>query len=159
MSTDTIWHFDTNSTDETEQIAADIGARLRGGEVIELRSDLGGGKTTFVRGLARGASSQDAVGSPSFTISKEYFVSGENRQFVRIVHYDFYRLSDPGLMNQELAETVADQQAVVVVEWADVVEQVLPKSHVVIAIVATTENARRFEVSLPDKFTYLRGDD
>jgi len=54
---------------------------LRGGEVIELAGDIGGGKTTFVRGLARGAGSSDVVSSPTFTISKVYKVSKHPQLF------------------------------------------------------------------------------
>ena len=62
----------SNNAEQTELIAVAIGKRLRGGEMIELVSDLGGGKTTFTRGLARGAGSSDVVSSPTFTISKVY---------------------------------------------------------------------------------------
>ncbi len=63
---------DTTKPEDTLNLAAKIGAKLRGGEVIELVSDLGGGKTVFVRGLARGMGSKDQVASPTFTISREY---------------------------------------------------------------------------------------
>lgn len=147
-----IWRCATASSDETEALGADIGARLRGGEVIELRSDLGGGKTTLVRGLARGADSRDAVGSPSFTISREYVCP----HFV-IHHYDFYRLSEPGIMADELREAMSDNQAVVIVEWADVAERVLPNERVVIAIAASGDESRTLELTVPQKFAYLRG--
>ena len=57
----------SKSASDTEAYAEQIGNNLKGGEIIELISDLGGGKTTFVRGLARGMGSTDAVSSPSFT--------------------------------------------------------------------------------------------
>jgi tRNA threonylcarbamoyladenosine biosynthesis protein TsaE len=59
----------TNSPEQTIDVAKSIGARLKGGECIELTSDVGGGKTTFVRGLVSGAGSTDHVSSPTFTIS------------------------------------------------------------------------------------------
>ena len=64
------------STDSksTEKLGALLGKQLKGGEVIELVSDLGGGKTTFVRGLAAGSGSKDQVASPTFTLSKVYDV-------------------------------------------------------------------------------------
>jgi len=62
-------------------------------EIIELRSDLGGGKTTFTQGLAAGAGSKDAVSSPTFTLKKIYR-AGE----LHIYHYDFYRLNEPGIL-------------------------------------------------------------
>lgn len=121
--------------------------------MIELRSDLGGGKTTFVRGLARGARSQDPVGSPSFTISREYVCP----DFV-IHHYDFYRLAEPGIMADELQDVMNNDRAVIIVEWADVAEHVLPQDRVIIKITATGDENRALEVRLPGKFAYLRGD-
>jgi tRNA threonylcarbamoyladenosine biosynthesis protein TsaE len=153
MSTDTIWRLNTASSDETEQLGADIGARLKGGEVIELRSDLGGGKTTLVRGIARGARSQDAVGSPSFTISREYVCP----DFV-IHHYDFYRLAEPGIMADELHDVMSDGQAVVIVEWADVAEHVLPAERTIVRIAATGDDSRDIIITLPEALHYLRGE-
>jgi tRNA threonylcarbamoyladenosine biosynthesis protein TsaE len=153
MSTDTIWRYATISSAETEALGADIGARLRGGEIIELRSDLGGGKTTFTRGVVRGTGSQDDVGSPSFTISREYTAST-----FAIHHYDFYRLSEPGIMADELRDVLSDSQAVVIVEWADVAEHVLPDDRVIIQINTTGDESREFVVTLPKKYTYLRGE-
>lgn len=74
MSTAATWQTESTSSDATEKLAEQLGKNLRGGEVIELVSDLGGGKTTFVRGLARGAGSSNHVASPTFTISRVYKV-------------------------------------------------------------------------------------
>lgn len=89
--------------------------------VFELVGDVGTGKTTFTRGLAAGLGISESVTSPSFTISKRYaFDRGE------LVHYDFYRLNDPGIMRDELAETLANPQSVVVIEWGGDVAELLP---------------------------------
>lgn len=130
-----------------------MGKNLRGGEVIELVSDLGGGKTTFVRGLALGMGSTDKVASPTFTVSKEY-----HSPKLRLVHYDFYRLTDPGIMQFELAETLSDPNSVAVIEWADIVHDILPESRVTINIKSVSggsENARQLEVSYPPELSYL----
>jgi tRNA threonylcarbamoyladenosine biosynthesis protein TsaE len=119
--------------------------------VIELRSDLGGGKTTLVRGVARGARSQDAVGSPSFTISREYACP----EFV-IHHYDFYRLAEPGIMADELYDVMSNDQAVVIVEWPDVAEQVLPADRVLLQIAVSGDNSRDITITLPESRQYLR---
>jgi tRNA threonylcarbamoyladenosine biosynthesis protein TsaE len=153
MNTVEMWQIKSSSSASTEQLGHNIGTRLRGGEVIELASDLGGGKTTFVRGLAAGMGSDDAVSSPSFTISQVYQAGN-----LTLHHYDFYRLPDAGLMQQELAEVLEDPQAVVVVEWAGVVENVLPAERISVVIKPTGENAREFSVSLPQQFAYLKGD-
>lgn len=101
---------------------------LKGGEVIELRSDLGGGKTTFARGLVRGAGSKDNVASPTFTLNRQY-----NAKSFKISHFDFYRLDDPGILSDQLAESL-DNGDVVVVEWADIVKDVLPDERLSIEI-------------------------
>lgn len=89
--------------------------------VIELVGDVGVGKTTFTRGLAIGLGINEAITSPSFTLSKHYaFADGE------LIHYDFYRLDDPGIMRDELAESLAEPNSVVVVEWGGEVADLLP---------------------------------
>ncbi len=131
-------------------LAAGIGSKLRGGEVIELVSDLGGGKTAFVRGLAKGLGSLDQVRSPSFTISNQY-----RANTLTLYHFDFYRLSEPGIMRQELNEIIEDPQAVVAVEWAEIVESVLPTDRLTVSIKATGENSREFSIEYPEKLSYL----
>lgn len=138
------------SVEAMERFGAELGARLRGGEVIELASDLGGGKTTLTRGLARGAGSADHVASPTFTISREYDAS----KFT-IHHFDFYRLHEPGLMSAELHERIGDPKAVVVVEWSDIVQHVLPDGRLKIAIAQTSTGERQLTVTCPDILEYL----
>lgn len=118
--------------------------------MIELAADLGGGKTAFVKGLSQGAGSADQVTSPTFTLRNEY-QAGE----LTIYHFDFYRLSEPGIMADELAEMVGDPKAVVVVEWADVVEDVLPPERLTINLQITGEDSRELTFRYPEKLTYL----
>lgn len=132
------------------QLAESIGRKLRGGEAIELISDVGGGKTTFVRGLARGLGSHDAVSSPSFTLSNQY-AAGERTLY----HFDLYRLSEPGIMRDELQEVLQDPQAIVVIEWADIIENVLPDERLTIYIEAAGEKNRAYEFSYPNAMAYL----
>ena len=128
----------------TRDLGKQIGARLHGGEVFQLVGDVGAGKTTFVKGLAEGFGVDDEVQSPSFTISRLY----DGRDELQLVHYDFYRLTDPGIMANEVSEMVADAKTVTIIEWADIVEGVLPESHYTISITAPTETTRLIE--LPD---------
>lgn len=117
--------------------------------MIELSSDLGGGKTTFVRGLVAGTGSADPVASPSFTLSRVYACP----KFT-VHHFDFYRLSDPGLMAYELADVLGGQD-VVVVEWADVVGDVLPADRVRIHIGCSGDTTRDIRVQYPAHYAYL----
>lgn len=123
---------------------------MRGGEVIELVSDLGGGKTTFTRGIARGAGSTDKVASPTFTISREY----KAPKFT-LAHFDFYRLGEAGIVADELAEVIDDPKYVVVVEWGEIVHDVLPEDRLTINIRMTGENARGFSFGYPSTLSYL----
>ena len=150
MSTVVTWQTKSTSSEVTEQLAVQLGESLKGGEIIELISDLGGGKTTFVRGLARGAGSSDRVASPTFTISRVYEAAP-----LEIHHFDFYRLGEAGLIAEELAEVVNDPHVVTVVEWADIVKDVLPAARLTITIEKTPEDDRVLTFRAPEKLAYL----
>jgi tRNA threonylcarbamoyladenosine biosynthesis protein TsaE len=149
MSDQIAWETTTRTPEGTETIAERLGAALKGGEVLELISDLGGGKTTFVRGLARGAGSKDVVGSPTFTISRVYKVGQKT-----IRHYDFYRLSEPGLMAAELSESAGDADDIVVVEWGNVVQDVLPIDRVQVTF-EQAEDGRTIRFAAPKSLAYV----
>lgn len=131
-------------------LAGKIGHKVRGGEVIELVSDLGGGKTAFVRGLASGMGSQGKVSSPSFTLGNQYRAGR-----LTLYHFDFYRLNDPGIMAAELAEALAEPQAVVAIEWGGIVEGILPASRLIVHIKALAENLRELTFNYPAGLAYL----
>jgi tRNA threonylcarbamoyladenosine biosynthesis protein TsaE len=150
MSTPTIWQTTTTSPEETEQLAERLGRTLKGGEVIELVSDLGGGKTTFSRGLVRGLGSSDTVASPTFTISKVYDAGN-----LRVHHFDFYRLHEAGIIADELAEVAGDTHAVTLVEWADVVQHVLPADRLTVTISQTPGGDRTLHFSAPQPVQYM----
>ncbi len=140
----------TDSPEKTEDLAYKLGLSLRGGEIVELISDLGGGKTTFTRGLAKGTGSTDVVASPTFTVSKVY--KAPNFQ---IHHFDFYRLgNDPGLVANELEELIGDKNAIVVLEWADTVGDILPNERLSVRIQSVDEG-RRIILEFPKKYSYL----
>lgn len=142
----------TESPDKTEEIAYEIGKNLRGGEVIELTSDLGGGKTTFTRGLVKGMGSDDNVSSPTFTIGKQY----KSKELI-CYHFDFYRLQEAGLVAEELAEALKDPKAVIVIEWAQSIVKVLPQDRINISMdkLAEDPESRKLDIKFADKFSYL----
>lgn len=118
--------------------------------MIELISDVGGGKTTFVKGLVAGMGSSEHVSSPSFTISNQYIAGSK-----KVYHFDFYRLTDAGLMQQELIDALADPRGIVIIEWATIVEGVLPENRLQIQILVTSEQGRRYTLATSEKLSYL----
>ena len=150
MSTVKTWQTHSTSSEDTEALGERVGARLKGGEVIELVSDLGGGKTTFVRGLVRGAGSTDRVASPTFTISREYAAP----KFT-IVHFDFYRLAEAGVIAEELKEFMGDPGYVVVVEWGDMVADVLPAERLSVELRHTDDESRAIIAYYPSNLAYV----
>lgn len=113
--------------------------------LIELIGDVGAGKTTFTRGLADGLGIEESITSPSFTISKTYALpTGGN-----LIHYDFYRLSDPGLMLDDLTESLSDPTNIVIVEWADTIKNFLPENRLKIEITYTDNNEREVIIKNP----------
>jgi tRNA threonylcarbamoyladenosine biosynthesis protein TsaE len=119
-----------------------------------LASDLGGGKTTFTKGLAAGLGSEDNVSSPTFTVNKIY----KCRDGLELHHFDFYRLQEAGVVGMELADIIDDPKIISVVEWGDMVTEQLPADRITITFerVATAEDDRSIKIELPEKYAYLR---
>lgn len=141
----------SNSPSDTILQAKRIGRAFKGGEIIQLIGDIGSGKTTFVRGIVAGCGSGDSVNSPSFTLVNQY-----KSQDITIYHFDFYRLNDPGIMGLELAEILLDERAVIIIEWADIIEGVLPTDTVKITFqTKNNRNYRGLTIEYSQRFSYL----
>ena len=108
--------------EETRRFGLDLAHELKAGDVVALIGDLGTGKTALTRYIAEGLGITARVNSPTFTIVKEY---REGR--LPLFHFDVYRVSDP----DELFNIGADEyfygDGVCVVEWADLIEELLPE--------------------------------
>ena len=111
-------------------------------QVIELIGDVGAGKTTFTRGLAEGLGVKDPITSPSFTISKSYALPAGGH----LIHYDFYRLPNPGLMLDNLHENLQNPNNIIIIEWGESISDILPKNRTKIEI-KYTDNSREVEIS------------
>ncbi len=140
----------STASSETELFAVKIGQCLKGGEVIELISDLGGGKTTFVRGLVKGMGSSDHVTSPTFTICRVYHADR-----LTLHHFDFYRLQEAGHITEELIDILSDKSNVVAIEWAGLVEDVLPEIRLSVTINTTSDDGRELIINYPEELGYL----
>lgn len=137
----------TKGDDQTKQIGVHLGQLVAGGETIELIGDVGSGKTTLTKGIAVGLGITEAVQSPTFTISRTY----DGRDGLVLRHYDFYRLSDPGIMSSEIAEAIEDSLGVTVIEWSGLVEGVLPADRLRVTITAVDENDREITLEAMGK--------
>ena len=101
----------SKSVEETLAIAEDFAARLKGGDIVLLHGDLGAGKTTFTKGIARALGVEEVVTSPTFTIVKEY----EGRS-LRLYHMDMYRL-DGDITELGIEDYLGRKDGVSVIEW------------------------------------------
>lgn len=127
------------SSDAMMTLGEKLGRLMHGGEVIELIGDVGAGKTTFTKGIAKGLGVDEDVQSPTFTISRVY----NGRDDLQLAHYDFYRLVDAGILSAELHESTQSTGVVTVVEWGEIVAGVLPKDTLHVAITSPSETERR----------------
>ena len=129
------------TAEELEEIGEKIGENLNPPIVVELIGDVGAGKTTLTKGVVRGLKISDEVTSPSYTISKRY--KNDN---IEVVHYDFYRLEEPGLMAEDLAESMSDENTITIIEWGNTVNDILPPSHPKISIKIRDDGTREIEI-------------
>lgn len=142
-----------NSESEMLALGRQFAQKLTLPAVFELVGDVGAGKTTWTRGLAAGLGIREAVTSPSFTIAKRYSFPIPQKRCKNyntqgtLIHYDFYRLDDPGIMRAELAEALANPNSVVVVEWGGDVADLLPAHKVRIEFLLTPEGSRELQIT------------
>ncbi|MBE6042110.1 MAG: tRNA (adenosine(37)-N6)-threonylcarbamoyltransferase complex ATPase subunit type 1 TsaE [Clostridiales bacterium] len=118
-----------SSEAETRELGLRIADALEPGDIIALVGDLGTGKTALTRYIAEGLGVTEEVNSPTFTIVKEYR-SGR----IPLFHFDVYRLSSGSELLDIGAEDYLDDGGVSVIEWADIVADVLPENALVVSL-------------------------
>lgn len=131
-----------HSEKDMVELGEDIGRLIEGSLVIELVGDVGAGKTTLVKGIARGMGIADIVQSPTFTLSRVY----QSPSGFELRHYDFYRLTDAGILYDELAESFTLDRTVVIVEWASTVGAIMPEDRLSVIISAIDETSRDIRI-------------
>ncbi|TYR78421.1 tRNA (adenosine(37)-N6)-threonylcarbamoyltransferase complex ATPase subunit type 1 TsaE [Priestia megaterium] len=131
--------FRSTSTKHTSEFAHHLASLLAPGDVILLEGDLGAGKTTFTKGLAKGLGIMRNVNSPTFTIIKEY---RDGR--LPLYHMDVYRLEE-GFEDLGFDEYF-DGDGVTVVEWAHLIKEQLPSEFIEVNIYHDTEETRKIIV-------------
>lgn len=141
----------SSAPSDTLHLGSKIGSVCRGGETFELVSDLGGGKTVFVQGLAAGLGYKGDVTSPTFVISRDYKLPND----LSLHHFDLYRIGNGDMAAAELSEFIAEPKAIVAVEWASNVSGVLPKERIIVDITSTGENEREIIITTTPTYDYL----
>lgn len=121
--------IETNSAEETFEAGRQIGIRAKAGEVYTLIGGLGAGKTMFTQGAAAGLGIEGPVNSPTFTILQIY---DEGR--LPFYHFDVYRIGGVEEMDEIGYEEYFYGNGVCMVEWADLIEEILPPSYTKITI-------------------------
>ena len=117
------------SPEETFAIGKEIGEQLKPGDVYCLIGDLGVGKTVFTQGLAKGLGIEEPINSPTFTIIQEYH---EGR--IPLYHFDVYRIGDVSEMDELGYEEYFYGDGACLIEWGNLIEEILPKETVTITI-------------------------
>lgn len=120
---------ETNSPEETYRLGEELGSKARPGEVYCLNGDLGVGKTVFTQGFAAGLGIAEPVNSPTFTILQEY-----NDGNMPFYHFDVYRIGDIEEMEEIGFEDYIYGEGVSLIEWANLIEELLPERYTQITI-------------------------
>jgi tRNA threonylcarbamoyladenosine biosynthesis protein TsaE len=141
-----IFQVVSHSEDQTLALAQKLAASFLPGDVIVLNGELGSGKTVFVRGLSVGLGiDEQLVNSPSFTFVNEY--PGEKP----VYHLDLYRLKDLSELREIGWEEYVDRDGLVVVEWGERAEGLLPSRHYLVVFRILGETEREISISLVEK--------
>lgn len=132
----------TNSAEETQKLGEILGKAIRAPQIIAFESDLGGGKTTFIQGLAKGLGVKGKVVSPTFVLEKIYPVP--KKKFA-LYHYDIYRLGTDPLLIGEILENAKTN--IVTIEWAEKIKKYLPKNTIWIKISLGENDDRQIKIT------------
>ena len=121
--------IETFSPEETHALGKKIGQQAKPGDVYTLIGDLGVGKTVFTQGFAKGLGVEEHVNSPTFTIVQEY----EDGR-MPFYHFDVYRIGDIEEMDEIGFEEYVAGEGVCLIEWANLIEEILPENRTEVII-------------------------
>lgn len=121
--------IETHDPEETFEVGRKIGMNAKPGQIYTLTGDLGVGKTVFTQGVAAGLGITEPVNSPTFTIIQEY----EDGR-LPFYHFDVYRIADLGEMEEIGYDDYFFGQGICLIEWAELIEEILPEKRVEVTI-------------------------
>ena len=121
--------IETRSAKETFELGFEVGSRAKARDVYTMVGDLGVGKTVFTQGMAKGLEITEAISSPTFTIVQVY---DEGR--LPFYHFDVYRIGDISEMDEIGFEDYVYGEGVSLIEWANLIDEILPEKRTEITI-------------------------
>lgn len=128
----------SKSPKETKSIAEKLARKLKSGAVLALIGDLGGGKTTFAQGFAKGLGIKEKILSPTFVIMKK---------FNNFYHIDCYRLkNERDLLDLGFKDILKDKKNVVLIEWPERIKKILPKRTIKVSFKFLNDKEREIEI-------------
>ena len=122
---------------ETKALGRQIASRLKARDNICLTGALGGGKTTLTQAIMQALGVVEPITSPTYTIVNEY------HHPMTIFHFDVYRINDPDEMYEIGFDDYLSQEAIIIIEWANLIEEIIPKDSIWIDIKYTGEDEQR----------------
>ena len=141
-----MFNLKTRNVDETIELGKKIGALLESGDIVCLTGDLGAGKTALTKSIAAEIGIEDYVTSPTFTIVNQYY------GHVDLNHFDVYRIDNVEEMYDIGYEEYFYSESINIVEWANLIEELIPDEHIWIDIRIGEDTLERiFTISSKDK--------
>lgn len=148
-------YFNVDSVEKTTDLGFNLGKLLNSGDIICLTGELGTGKTHITKGIAKGLSIDEHITSPTFTIVNEYDTGR-----LKLFHFDVYRVNDPDEIYAIGFDDYIFSDGVSIIEWANYIEEILPKEYVHINIeknLNVHENFRRISIkTYGDRYNYVK---
>ncbi|MCM8709761.1 tRNA (adenosine(37)-N6)-threonylcarbamoyltransferase complex ATPase subunit type 1 TsaE [Clostridium sp. SYSU_GA19001] len=146
--------FIVDSVEKTMYIGKQLGKLVKPGDILCLIGDLGSGKTHITKGIAQGLEIDDYITSPTFTIVNEY----DGR--LKVYHFDVYRINDPDEIYAIGFDEYIFSNGVSIIEWANYIEELIPKEHIKITITKLPElgeNYRRINIEAEgSRYDYIK---
>ncbi len=135
-------NYTTKSATETIKLGEELGTTLRGGDLVLLAGELGGGKTQFAKGIAKALGIGETVVSPTFTIERSY----QGKTYT-LHHLDLYRTQDDREIYSQIQEYISSPLDITVIEWPENMVDLKTKSHYLVNFTYTDDDNRAITFS------------
>jgi len=147
--------YTTTGYKQTQKLGNDVAKKIiklpsrNEAVVLGLYGNLGGGKTTFLQGFAKGLGIKENVLSPTFVILKHFKITKKTINYADFYHIDCYRLKDSkDILELDFKKIIADPKNIVAVEWPEKIKEVLPKNMIKINFEFVDENRREIDFKI-----------